>query len=174
MEPFAKAYLPRMREPLELRQDFVFERRDWFFQRLMWGVMGFFVCAAVAGAFGSGPLNSGRARSPSGRVIASFDRFPHLQTETRWEMRLEGLQGTREVVLDVDGRCLEGMRLEALEPPPSFTRVSGTDMIFGFILPPGASSARARFRLSPERPGLTRCRITAGNETIAFRQWVYP
>ena len=56
-----------------------FQRRMWRAQRVAWGVKAAFVAAALAGAFGDGPLSHVERRSPSGRTTVAWHRVVRAQ-----------------------------------------------------------------------------------------------
>jgi hypothetical protein len=159
-----------MAKGLDLSQDLAFERADWRFQRALWIFLGVFVLAAISGLFGSGPLNHGRAKSRA-ELRAEFDRFPHVQTETEWVLWTDGsAKSCRVAVL---GSCLKGMKIEAVDPYPTEAMAVGEGMVYQFRTSPGARAA-LHFRLTPQSPGPQLCRLTIGDDTVEFHQWVYP
>jgi hypothetical protein len=163
-----------MGDGLDLKQDLVFENADCRFQHAMWMVLGAFVLAAVAGLFGSGPLNQGNAESHGGAARLTFERFPHLQTATEWQVDLSHQSPGSTAAVRLEDGCLDDMRSEGVNPDPEASLAQGKGEAFRFRLGPGETTARLHFRFTPERPGGRHCRIIAGSDTLQFHQWVYP
>src|SRR5688572_20481984 len=60
---------------LEVHQDMEFQQREWRVQKLGWILMFLFIAAAVAGAFGAGPVSNATAGEQGSAVWVDYERF---------------------------------------------------------------------------------------------------
>lgn len=69
----------RRLKTLQLEDNMTFQRREWFCERVGWGVMVLIVIAVLAGLLGSGPLNSVK-HDPEEDIRIEYERRLHFGT----------------------------------------------------------------------------------------------
>lgn len=159
---------------LELVEDVAGERRAWRVRRVAFVALALVVSAAVAGAFGAGPL--ARARVEREGVRLAYDRLLRVQTPATLTLEVpvpEGTPGARRLWLDRG--WVERVRLTRLVPDPEV--VEAADDRLWLVVRTGAAAGRARLTVdyAPEALGALALRAgVEGGPTLAVRQWVYP
>jgi hypothetical protein len=148
---------------VELSEDMRHERREWTAQRVGWVLMALLVGAALAGAFGSGPLARARAAAPGLEV--EYPRFARDDADAELTVRLAGGQ------LWLGRELLERFELELVTPPPDRVAMQGDRWIYDH----GGAPAEVTLRVRPRTPGASSVRLGAvGGGEVRLEQLVYP
>jgi hypothetical protein len=161
---------------LGIDHDPAFERRSWVVQRVGWVAIVALLVLALAGVLGSGPLSLQEATVP-GLLRVEYQRFGRYQTPEALTVRLEPAAARGdEVRLWVDRRYIDGLRIEAITPPPLRVESAADRLVYVFPLGQPRESMTVRFMLQPEQIGAISGRVgLAGAADVAtFRQFVYP
>lgn len=149
---------------IELDEDDAFQRREWAVQRAGWAVLSLFVLAALAGAFGHGPLSS--AEATAGTVQVRYERFVRWETPTTLEVTA-GAPGS----FVLGAAYLARVRVEEIHPEPKAQQPVPGGVRYTF----DGAPAVVRFTVEPQRMGRLHGRLVApGGATTTLRQFVYP
>jgi hypothetical protein len=164
------------RAALELDQDQRFQRREWRFQRVGWGVFALLVVAALLGLFGAGgPLARGHAASGGAPAVeVDFSRFVHRQTATPVQVRVAGPLAGAALELWVEREFLARQRLERIHPEPSAMAFGDGRFRYRFDVADPAGPFEIDLLLHPERTGRLQGRLGVGTESVAVDQYVLP
>ena len=153
---------------LQLDQDLAFQRANWRFERIGWGVMAVLVLAALLGLFGKGPLSDATARTDNAAL--NYQRFSHWESPDRltFHIRAPGEQ----TVLRLSRAYLERVRVEEITPAPVSTRALSEWIEFKFHT---GGESTITFHIQPQTFGLQRAQYVVDNGArVAFWQFVYP
>lgn len=158
---------------LQVAEDFAFQRRNWRVQRVAWIVMALILAAALAGVFGSGPLNHARKSAPGGLFGVDYERFAHREGQMRLRVRYAA-QAVHEdsVRIALDARYLEKIQVQHVEPQPQKVEI-GADRytyVFASKHSPGAVTFELRF----QDAGTAHAGLAIGGARVSFSQFVYP
>lgn len=154
---------------LELDQDLAFQRANWRFERMGWGIMAALLFAALLGVFGKGPLSHATARTDSASL--SYQRFSHWESPDRlaFTVRAPGEQ----TVLRLSRAYIERVWVEDITPAPTGTRTLPEWIEFRFHT--GGGESTITFHIQPQAFGLKRARYAVNDGApVAFWQFVYP
>lgn len=149
-------------------EDLAFQRRVWRVQRGGWVVMFAVVIAALAGAFGLGPLAEGEARSADGALSARWDRIARVGRDVRMVLRSEG--GGE---LTLRGDLVQGLGLVSAEPTGA-PRARGPGTLVLAAEAPRGEPAEVALRLRADGPGLLSATLGDGTRTLPLRVLVLP
>ncbi len=118
-------------DPLELRSDLTFLRREWMVERLGWGAMLVLIVVAALGLFGGGPLSRSDARSEDGVLRVDYNRFLRVTAHTQVGIEV-GSGGVEDgqVQLWVSHEYLHGADIESVLPEPSSETTSAEGITF--------------------------------------------
>lgn len=154
---------------LELEQDPAFQRVNWRFERIGWGVMAVLLLAALLGLFGKGPLSHATAGTDNASL--KYQRFAHWESPDRLTFNVHAQ--SEETVLRVSRGYIEGVWVEDITPAPIATRALPEWIEFRFQTARGPSAIT--LHIQPQTIGLQRARFTVdGAEAATFWQFVYP
>lgn len=154
---------------LQLDQDPAFQRANWRFERIGWGVMAVLMLAALVGVFGKGPLSDATARADNATL--RYQRFSHWESPDRlaFNVRAPGEQ----TVLRLSRAYIERVWVEDITPAPAGTRTLPDWIEFRFHT--GGGESTITFHIQPQAFGLQRARYAVGDGApVAFWQFVYP
>ncbi|GAA5514425.1 hypothetical protein Dcar01_03180 [Deinococcus carri] len=165
---------------LELSQDLDFHRREIRGEKIGWAVMLLVVLAALLGLFGSGPLSTGEARTPDGRLEAEYNRFARYMApaELRLTFRPEAVrEGQVQVWLSRD--YLQHMVIQKVIPEPDSVQLDGPRLIYTFNVRQGTQSGDLVFELETEAIGrlngsLGLMEPTGAAQGAGFSTFIYP
>jgi hypothetical protein len=157
---------------LQINEDLAFQRRDWFAQRIGWGVLGLVLVAGLLGLTGSGPL-SRVTRSDGGSLTVEYDRFVRHGSLANLTFRTRPGAVT-DARIAIDRGFLVANDLQRLVPEPDTTRSRGDEIEFAYEVAPGGA-LNARWTFEPEDIGrhTTTVRLNDG-APVEIRQFTYP
>jgi len=160
---------------LGIEQDLRFQQRMWVVQRVGWGVIACVLVAALLGLLGSGPLSSRTLDSPQGGFRLEYERFLRHHTLTRLHLSvyLKG-QPRQEVRVWCDRTLIEHFEVTQIVPPPVKVDAAAESLTYIFPLTDQVDQLVIIFSLEPESFGLLSGRIGVGDDSLYFRQLVYP
>lgn len=161
---------------LQIDQDERFQRRKWRIQRLSWVVMLLLLAAALAGAFGDGPLSRVSAGDPAA-LHAEYQRFVrhHAAAQLRLRIGERALGADGELHLAVSRDYLQAFRIERITPEPQRVAGGADELVFVFLLAPGVRSLDVTFELQPGPPGNHSGNIRAGDRaSLHLSSFTYP
>ena len=160
---------------LGIEQDLRFQQRTWVVQRISWGIIACVLVAALLGLLGSGPLASCTLHSPQDGFRLEYERFLRQRTPTRLYLfvDLKG-QSRQEVRVWCDRTLIEHFEVTQISPQPLRVETDSGSLAYIFPLTDQAEQLTIIFSLEPERFGLLSSRIGVGDDSLYFRQFVYP
>lgn len=160
---------------LVIEQDLRFQQRTWVVQRVGWGVIACVLVAALLGLLGSGPLASSTLDSPQGGFRLEYERFLRHQTPTRLHLFVHLKdQPRQEVRVWCDRTFIEHFEVTQIVPPPIKVETAAGSLAYIFRLTDQVEQLSVTFSLRPESFGLFSGRIGIGDDSLYFRQLVYP
>lgn len=161
---------------LEIHQDLAFEARNWRLQRLGWMAMAVFILAGLLGLLGRGPLASARAASAGGLLQVEDQRFArHGSPAELWITVAPKALGAGPVAVVVSRPFLQGLEMQAIEPPPASAVAGGDEVVYTFNVDRD-TPARILFRVIPDRYlwRHAEIRLRDARDRVHFRQFVFP
>ena len=160
---------------LVIEQDLRFQQRMWVVQRVGWGVIACVLVAALLGLLGSGPLASRTLESSQGGFRLEYERFlrHHAPTRLHLLVHLKG-QPRQEVRVWCDHTLIEHFEVTQIVPPPVKVETTAGSLTYIFPLTDQVDQLVIMFSLEPEIFGLLSSRIGVGDDSLYFRQLVYP
>jgi hypothetical protein len=158
---------------LDITEDLAFHQRFWIVQRAGWAVMAAVVVAALAGAFGRGPLSHASLAAEGVRV--DYERVVHAGTTTTVTVDArpaDAATAQREARVAFASDYVEGMALERVVPAPLRVETGTRQTTFVFS---ADGTLRVSFTLKPAGAGLHRTDVeVAGQRAGALVQVVLP
>jgi hypothetical protein len=159
----------------QILEDLPFHHRQWFFQRVGWGIAFLVLILAVFGLFGDGPLSHVHAGSPQLRV--EYDRFIRRDNPAPLHIEAQPTSG-EQVSLAFSASYLQGFRLDSVLPYPEHTYSTATDVVLVFRTTSPGKPVRITILQSAIDPGSMHGQLqllgaAAGTE-IKLDQFVYP
>jgi hypothetical protein len=126
---------PKRVGDLDIDQDLGFQRAEWRVQRGGWIAMLAIILAALAGAFGRGPLAAASAGSESAGLVVDYDRLLRKQAASQLEIRLPAasLAGNEARIL-IDSTLLSAITIERMAPEPEREEAAPNGVIYTFRL----------------------------------------
>jgi hypothetical protein len=163
------------RRGLQIFQDPRFSRREWIFERVMWGLMLVFVLAAALGLFGEGPLSHGRAQTADGRMEIQYQRFLRYKAPASLVITLRRLSPEEHTVhLLVSQSLLRNFRVDQTSPEPGEVSYEGGAVRYTFPLARGETQLTVRFDVEPDSLGAQETEVARGGGAgITLRQFVW-
>jgi len=161
---------------LEIEEDMRFQRRDWAFERISWGLIALVVLAALLGAFSRGPLARAEARDPDGTLRVAYDRFQRYDTPSAVEIGIAaGATGGDLVELRLRGAMLHGAQIGNLSPEPLESHLAEDGWVLRFPVRDRQAPSLVRMELRPETLGTLDGEIAVeGRPPAPIRAFVYP
>ena len=160
---------------LVIEQDLRFQQRMWDVQRVGWGVIACVLVVALLGLLGSGPLASRTVDSPQGRFRLEYQRFLRQRTPTRIHLFVYLKdQPQQEVRVWCDHTLIEHFEIRQIVPPPAKVETATGSLTYIFPITNQIEQLLIIFSLEPEIFGLLSGRIGVDDDSLYFRQLVYP
>ncbi len=120
---------------IEIDHDVHFQRRDWRAQRIGRIMMFLILAAAIAGAFGDGPLSTRRDRSANGRLEVEYDRVARHGAPYPLRLNISAdAVGDSTVDIWIDQQYVQGLVMREISPSPTETWAGGERLIYRFNL----------------------------------------
>lgn len=161
--------------PLQVRDEAGFQRREWKFVRAGWALMALFVLAASGGLLGGpGPLSWAQARSPQGLFVVEYQRFAHVQADDLMTVTLEPAAVTGDSAdVQLDGDWVRSVEITSVTPQP--TEQVSTPYGLRLVLPvEGGAVVPIQIAFRASDLGWSHGGVRVENETVSFRQFVFP
>jgi len=161
-------------DTLEVGQDADFERRWWTVQRTAWVILAIVTAAALAGAFGRGPLASA-SKSMNG-VDVEWERIGRFNFGYDLEVAVSpSAAGNGDVEITLPQEYVRCSGLQRTAPRAVEEREGGDAVTYVFRRASTSEPVRVRFHLQPRSLGACGGSITVGeNPAVAIRQFVLP
>jgi hypothetical protein len=159
---------------LELNEDLPFQYREWRFQRFGWVLIGVFVAAGLAGAFGGGLLSQTRVSAPDGSLQVEYERFARMDAPTRVTITMFAPSPERQVRVELDRAYLDAVVIEQMAPVSQQVLTKSDRVVHVFDLAQPGQPMTATLHVRPLAPGLLQARLTLGQRSVTLRQLVYP
>jgi hypothetical protein len=161
---------------LQIDQDLAFERRAWRAQYICQGLLVLLVAAALAGLFGSGPLEHATAADASGGLRVEYPRFARRLAD--WEVVLHiapelARGGQFEIWFD---RSLgEQFKTDAVLPEPVEMSADGERIVARFRAAEDPAPSRIVWVVQARHPGQGQTRLgVVGGPEVELRYFIYP
>jgi hypothetical protein len=150
---------PAGRQPaIDIDEQIDFQRRSWLAQRVSWVIMALLLGAATVGFFGMGPLSRTRVTVGS-NVSVEYHKWIRVRapTELRFQVGETAAEPTR---LHLSHSLLSGLRIDRIEPEPSWSRADPDGIGYEFRV---RGPAPVVFYVRAEQAGRVIGRIRAGD-----------
>lgn len=161
---------------LEVDEDLKFQRVEWRIQRIGWVLMLLFILAALAGAFGRGPLSRRTDQSPDNSLAIDFDRFGRLHAQTDIKL-VASEESAREGALRIwlDRDYMTKFETKEINPQPERIDLSPDRMTLVYRVPKSPGSLKVNLILEPNEMGSVRGAAgVEGKQSLFFSQFIYP
>jgi len=161
---------------LEINQDLNFERKQFVVERIGWILMLALVVAALAGAFGRGPLSTKTERTPDGTLSVEYERFARHEAETELKLHISkeaARSGSLRLWLDRDYMSKFGIK--EINPEPQRSDLGADRVTFVYPVPKPGGRLTVRFLFEATEIGnVEGAAGIEGHDTLRFKQFVYP
>lgn len=153
---------------LQVKEDMVFQRRQWLFERLSWVLMLLIVIGAIAGLFGEGLWSETHKQNTT--IAVSYDTFARKDAPTSVTVSLKG--GSKLVL---DQTFLRSYKVESIHPEPAETTYGEGKIHYSFSSTQNAQNQEIVFRLQPNDIGVIKKLLGTEKEGgVTLHQIVYP
>ncbi|HYC77105.1 MAG TPA: hypothetical protein VEI02_05695 [Planctomycetota bacterium] len=150
-----------------------FHRREWRVQRVSWAIGCAVILAALAGAFGGGPLAHASATAQGGARL-EYERLVRAHAPTDLSVTFRPPAGG-VVAVWIDREYLAGVDQMETFPPPDRTRLLDDRCVYEFVSGGGDAARTLRIRIAHDRAGRRQGRLgIEGGDAFAFGQFVFP
>lgn len=159
---------------LQLEQDAAAQHREWRFERAGWLLLAVILAAALAGAFGDGPLARAHATAPEGASV-DYDRVIHYGGASALSLLLPPASaGDTVSVVTLDRALLDRADVERVTPDPLETRASAATIEYHLRRSNATAPLRADFSLKATAIGWRTVHLGTPAGTLVARQFVLP
>ncbi|MBE7210708.1 MAG: hypothetical protein INR65_06785 [Gluconacetobacter diazotrophicus] len=149
---------------LEVGYDESFEKQWIAVQYVGLLLMVLFALACVGGLLGRGPYSHRSRAAADGTLNVDFEPVAREETATQITFHVANATALPQTVnLFVDGRMMEPMGLDHVQPQPVSAATAGDGMVLRFTVAPRQSGAAIRLGTMPSGPGLVRLRAWVGS-----------
>ena len=160
---------------IELDQDIAFQRKQWRFERVGWGLVALLIVLAAAGLFGTGPLSSATAGSDAEGLTVEYQRFVRRQGQVELVIGIDARHASNgQVELRIAGDYLASVRVQEVSPQPVEVRADGANQVYVFAVAEGAASIEVTIGGAPQEIGRFAGEVGAGDVSVSFSQFSYP
>jgi hypothetical protein len=161
---------------LELDQDLRHQKREWAAERVGWTLMALVLLASLLGLLGPGPLGRARAGKEGSPIWVEYNRFERNQSPVLLRIHLgPGAGREGRVRLKVNGRFIEKIKVEGIDPPPEVVEAGPEGPTYVFRVPDGRGPTALAFHYEPDKFGRLPVAISLeGGERVAFSQFIFP
>lgn len=156
-----------------IKEDMIFQRRDWIFERCGWALLALIIILALAGIFSVGPLADTRVIDSRKLVEVEYQRFHRNGALADMMLHLRSSESDA-VRLHLNSEFMEAFMIEDIWPQP-LTSVGDPGGV-GFVF---AAPAGQRFpvyiALRPSKVGRVSAAARVNDEEpVSFSLFVYP
>lgn len=163
-----------MSKKLDVETDDVFQKRDWWAERIMWFLLLLFVLAGLLGFFGRGGLSLVKAGSVSEKIEVEYQRFLRYHTKDRIDISLYDLTAAAEISVGIDKNYADKIQVEDIFPKPIKTVLTSNGVNY-FFENQGAKTAKIIFYLHPDKLGNVKTQLMVnGSFALSLNQYIYP
>ncbi|HEX2116197.1 MAG TPA: hypothetical protein VHM01_17470 [Alphaproteobacteria bacterium] len=161
---------------IQTEADLGLQRRTWRVQRVGWAIFAILVLAALAGAFGSGPLSRAEAGSEASGLRIEYERFARLHAATNLVIRADRrLARNDELAVILSGAALQSLELPSTMPPADGTGLAPDSVVLRFRTDRQPGELTVVLHAKPRRMGLLTAQVgLRDGPAHTIRQWVYP
>ena len=142
------------------------ERREWPVLRAGWVLMGLFVMAGIAGAFGEGLFT--RTLCQNSHFSVTYDRFLRYSMNSEIVINASSLGADSSVYLNSD--YLKKVKIEAISPQPEAVKLDGKRMRLKFA---SRKPEDIILYLSPINRGSQQLTIELNGKKVSLKQFIY-
>jgi hypothetical protein len=155
---------------LQIKEDPVFQAREWKVQRAGWVLLGLITIAASLGLFGRGLLSS--ASVADGGLRLRYERWERFQRPTMIQLAISAKPG-RTTSVFIERLYLDAIRIESIMPQPEKVDANSRGLIYHFSAE--EDPITVTIHLEMEQFGVVSGQIgLVGGPTISLKQFVYP
>jgi hypothetical protein len=157
--------------PQRLRQ----QRREWRVERAGWIAIGALLVAALAGAFGPGPLTHRTARSVDASLELDYYTIERREAPVELRFRLKSDAAGGAVQLRLPQSLVDVVSIESLTPPPLAIEADDGAVVYSFRHRRAEHLFPIVLRVKYYTYGAKDHQFaTDGGSPITIRQWVLP
>jgi hypothetical protein len=161
---------------LEIDEDFEWERGEWTFERIGWGLMALFLLAAMLGFFGTGPFSSRTAGEEGGLFWVDYQRFVRFNSPQELNVYVDPqLAQNGQMRLVIGGDFPHTGKQIDVSPEPDSVELSTGQMIYSWQVSEATGPMQISFHFYPMAVFSQRSIIgPEGAEEVELNQFVYP
>jgi hypothetical protein len=166
---------PKRVGDLEIDSDVGFQQREWRFERVGWVAMLLVAFAALAGAFGRGPLSKAEAGG-GGPLRVRYERFARHNSPAALELEVAAVGAADSTVrVWFDHEYLSNFDLQHIIPEPETAEASPARTTYVFRVSDPSRPARITFGLVPQGVGRLRGQVgLPGAPPVELSQFIFP
>ncbi|MFK4136457.1 hypothetical protein ACI2KR_29910 [Pseudomonas luteola] len=157
-----------------IQEDLSVQKRIWIVERAGWYVLCVIVLFTLLGLFSKGPLSESVAKSQSGNLIVSYERF--VRNGASMPVRIQArADSTGKAIIMLDGDLLKSFSVESMQPEPASARSHGSGMELTYT-PDESGWAQVHLSLRSQQVGISRSIVSThfSEPPLALNQFVYP
>jgi hypothetical protein len=161
---------------LEIDEDIQWERGEWIFERIGWGLMALFVLIALAGLFGSGPISRRTAGHEGGPFWIDYNRFARYHSPEEMVVHIDSqVIAAGELRLVIEGDFLTTAHINVITPEPHTVELSANRAIYSWPVTDADGLLRITFHYHSTHYFETNSRLgLAGDELFEVSQFIFP
>lgn len=142
-------------------------------EKIAFALLVLFILAALAGVFGDGPLSQSTAASSDGQMRIEYQRFCRRHAQQLLDVTVPTQAGANSVELRVNAEYLRSVQITEIFPQPLQSVYHQTGLL-RFSTDGSGAPMNIRVHLEAQHAGSQRARLSAGSQTVDFKQFVYP
>ncbi|HEX2099829.1 MAG TPA: hypothetical protein VHF69_04145 [Candidatus Synoicihabitans sp.] len=161
---------------LEISEDFEFQQRSWFWERIGQIAVVGLVLAALIGLFGGGPISIVRQASPDEALRVEHPRFVRNQSPLDLQINVApSAARDGQVRLWLDTSLTDSLTIDSIMPEPDSTEL-GTDRVYlSFRVAAGESIAPIKIHATADAIGREGGHVgIREGPSVAVRWWSHP
>ncbi|MBM0106986.1 hypothetical protein JM946_19795 [Steroidobacter sp. S1-65] len=142
-------------------------------EKFAFALLVVFILAAIAGVFGDGPLSQSTAASGDGQMRVEYQRFCRRHAQQLLDITVPTQAGANSVELRVNAEYLRRVQITEIFPQPLQSTVHQTGLL-RFATDGSGGTLQIRMHLEAQHAGSQQARLSAGTQTVDFKQFAYP
>lgn len=160
-----------MGDELEINEEHEHHRRAARVRAVGRSLMAVTVIAALAGAFGGGPLSRGRAEAAGAEL--EYDRITRFNSPNKLKLRVPA--SGKELKLSVGSALLDQINIERIDPEPDEFELAPGQQIWKFLVRETNGLVEITIDYRPDAFGSAHGQLgIEGRGALEFKQFYFP
>jgi hypothetical protein len=162
--------MPTPKQPAQILQDLSFQHRQYYVQRVGWGIGALLLVLALFGLFGDGLLSHAHAANSAFRI--EYERI--LRRNNSSPLELEITPKGEETRVAFEAIYLQAFTIDSILPAPDRSYAAASDIVYVFRTQAQTTPVRITFLQSARNPGTLHGQIRAQGAELQIDQFVLP